>query len=343
MDDDDFDTPWKEVVMCHFPEFMAFYFPLAHAAIDWSRPHVFLDQEFAALSRDAELGKRLLDKLVSVYLRDGGVQWLLVHVEVQGWRDARFAERMFVYNYRVYDRHHRAVASLALLTDDNRHWRPSSFGYRLLGCWMAIEFPVVKLVDFADHADELLRHDNPFALVTLAHLQARQTRGNAHRRRAAKLRLTRLLYQRDWDRQRIINLYRVIDWIMRLPQALEVRLSYVALQLERRRAMPYISSMERYCMERGHQQGLEKGLQEGRQKGLQEGRQKGWQEGRQEGRQEGQQEGQCVLLTELLQQRFGELDAVARARLAAADVSQLLVWAKNFVSAATLDEVFRNR
>jgi hypothetical protein len=49
--DDDFDTPWKEVLMHHFPEFMAFYFPAAHAAIDWSRPHAFLDQEFAALSR----------------------------------------------------------------------------------------------------------------------------------------------------------------------------------------------------------------------------------------------------------------------------------------------------
>ncbi|GJI95819.1 hypothetical protein RugamoR57_25370 [Duganella caerulea] len=55
MDADDFDMPWKEVVMHHFPEFMAFYFPFAHAAIDWSRPHTFLDQEFGALTRDAEL------------------------------------------------------------------------------------------------------------------------------------------------------------------------------------------------------------------------------------------------------------------------------------------------
>src|SRR5471030_1994980 len=170
MDDDDFDTPWKEAVMHHFPEFMAFYFPLAHAAIDWSRPYTFLDQEFSALTCDAELGKRLLDKLVSVHLRDGGEQWVLVHLEVQGRRDARFAERMFVYNYRVYDRHRRPVASLALLTDDGRRWRPSSFGYRLLGCSMGIDFPIVKLIDFADRIEELTSHDNPFALVTVAHL-----------------------------------------------------------------------------------------------------------------------------------------------------------------------------
>ena len=116
-------------VLHHFPEFMAFYFPQAHAQIDWSLPHVFLDQELAALSADAELGKRLLDKLVSVRKLDGDEQWVLVHLEVQGWRDADFAERMFIYNYRVYDRYRHPVASMALLTDENRHWRPTGFGW----------------------------------------------------------------------------------------------------------------------------------------------------------------------------------------------------------------------
>ncbi|WP_229262819.1 hypothetical protein [Duganella radicis] len=93
---DDYDTPWKEVVTRYFPEFMAFYFPDAHAAIDWSRPYDFLDQELAALSRDAALGKRLLDKLVRVHLHDGGEQWVLIHLEVQGFSDAGFAERIFL-------------------------------------------------------------------------------------------------------------------------------------------------------------------------------------------------------------------------------------------------------
>ena len=81
---DDYDTPWKQLVTDHFADFMAFYFSDAHAAIDWSRPPVFLDQELAALSPEAALGKRLLDKLVRVYLRGGGEQWVLVHIELQG-------------------------------------------------------------------------------------------------------------------------------------------------------------------------------------------------------------------------------------------------------------------
>jgi hypothetical protein len=321
--DDDYDTPWKEVVTHHFPEFMAFYFPLAYAAIDWSRPHAFLDQEFAALTRDAALGKRLLDKLVSVHTREGGEQWILVHLEVQGWHDQDFAERIFVYNYRAYDRYRRPIVSLALLTDDSLRWRPDAFSYALLGCSMGIEFPMVKLRDFSTRIDELQSHPNPFALVTAAHLLARETRRNAHRRRIAKWRLTKQLYQRHWSKQRIIDLYRVIDWIMRLPQGLDSRLRDGILQLERREAMAYLSSLERIGMEIGRQEGM--------------------QEGREEGREEGRREGQSELLIELITARFGPPDFDLRSRLIAATPKQLSAWARNFVGAATLDEIFHNK
>jgi hypothetical protein len=45
------------------PEFMAFYFPDAHAAIDWSQPYRFPDQEPARVARDAELGQGIADRL----------------------------------------------------------------------------------------------------------------------------------------------------------------------------------------------------------------------------------------------------------------------------------------
>jgi hypothetical protein len=49
MANDDYDTPRKEVIMQHFPEFMAFYFPSAHAAIDW------FGLENSRLSRSSEM------------------------------------------------------------------------------------------------------------------------------------------------------------------------------------------------------------------------------------------------------------------------------------------------
>lgn len=62
---------------------------------------------------------------------------------------------------------------------------------------------------------------NPFALVTAAHLFTRKTKGNPEERYAAKWRLAKLLCERHWDKQRIINLFSVIDWLMRLPAAVE--------------------------------------------------------------------------------------------------------------------------
>jgi hypothetical protein len=60
-----------------------------------------------------------------------------------------------------------------------------------------------------------------FALVTAAHLLTRQTRGNPGRRYDAKLRLIRLLFTKGWDRQRILDLFTIIDWLMRLPVDLD--------------------------------------------------------------------------------------------------------------------------
>jgi hypothetical protein len=324
--DDDYDTPWKDVITDHFPEFMAFYFPSAHAAIDWSRPHDFLDQELSALSPDAELGQRLLDKLVRVHLHEGVEQWVLLHIEVQGWQDKGFAERIFVYHYRVYDHYRRPLASLAVLADRGPRWRPSSFGYALLGCEMRLIFPVVKLQDYAGRIQELLAHPNPFALVTVAHLLTQQTRHNFHQRRIAKWRLTKLLYGRQWDKQRIINLFKVIDWMMRLPEGLQTLYMRGAVALQRRASMTYLTSLER--------QAIGKGIRKGRREGRREGRQEGWQEGR--------QEGSAEVLAAMLAKRFGPLDSAVERRLAQADVRQLSSWALNFVDADSLDQVFRD-
>ena len=101
----DYDSPWKNVLERYFPEFLAFFFPVVHAGIDWSQGYIFLDKELQKVVRDAVLGRRWADKLARVTGRDGVEDWVLVHIEVQGEDKPDFAQRMFVYNYRLYDRH----------------------------------------------------------------------------------------------------------------------------------------------------------------------------------------------------------------------------------------------
>ena len=48
---DEHDIPWKEAIEGAFPEFMAFYFSAAQAAIDWTRAHAFLNQELRKVVR----------------------------------------------------------------------------------------------------------------------------------------------------------------------------------------------------------------------------------------------------------------------------------------------------
>ena len=95
--------------------------------------------------------------------------------------------------------------------------------------------------------------------------------------------------------------------------------------------MTYLSSIERIGMEIGMQKGLQQGIQEGRQQGIQEGLQ------------QGMRQGQAELLIELITTRFGPIDFDTRLKLAAANPKQISAWARNFVDAQTLDDVFHNK
>jgi hypothetical protein len=218
---DDYDSPWKEALTRYFPEFLDFYFTLAYQAIDWTQPHTFLDQELAQIVRDGESGKRRIDRLVQVITLTSQVQWVYIHIEVQSQVDSNFAERLFTYNYRLYDRYHRPVATLAVLADESLNWRPEGFSYHLFGSQMSLQFASVKILDYAPQLENLLKNPNPFALVTAAHLLTQRTRKDVKARYTAKWQLAKLLYERDWGKQQIIDLFAVIDWLMTLPPELE--------------------------------------------------------------------------------------------------------------------------
>ena len=260
---DQYDSPWKEAIERYFPEFMALYFPDASAEIDWSKEHVFLDQELRAVVQDAEFGTRFVDRLVRVTVLSGDERWIYIHVEVQGTQQAEFAERMFVYNYRIFDRYKRPVASLAVLADEHKHWKPTSYGFAVLGCRHTLEFPVAKLTDYEDKVDELLASENAFGLITAAHILTQKTRKKHQERYEAKLRLIRLLYERQWDKQRVIDLFSVVDWLLQLPEWLNSQVLQELETIEESKKVRYVTSVERIGMAKGIAEGLVEGRLEG--------------------------------------------------------------------------------
>src|SRR5207248_1512165 len=84
----DFDSPWKEALDVYFEPFVALFFPEAHAEIDWSRGYEALDKELQQVVREAEQGRRVVDKLVRVWRLQGDEEWVLIHIEVQGQEEA---------------------------------------------------------------------------------------------------------------------------------------------------------------------------------------------------------------------------------------------------------------
>ena len=252
---DDYDSPWKEALEHYLPDFLALLFPQAHAGIDWSQGYEFLDKELQQVVRDAELGRRLADKLVRVVDTSGQEDWLLIHIEVQGDPHADLAERLFVYNYRIFDRHRRPVVSLAVLADERTDWHPDHFGWQRWGCEVGIRFPSVKLLDYRPRWAELETSANPFAVVVQAHLKTQETRRLPEERYRAKLALAKSLYRRGWGRDNILELFRFIDWMLRLPEELEERLWSEIQTYETVEHMPYVTSVERIGIRKGIQQG----------------------------------------------------------------------------------------
>jgi hypothetical protein len=167
----------------------------------------------------------------------------------------------------------------------------------VLGCEHTLKFPTVKLLEFAGAERELLANENPFALVTLAHLLTKSTR-KVDARYAAKWKLVQLLYQRDWDKQRIIDLFLVLDWMMRLPEHLKQELCHNIELLEESEKMRYVSSVEQVLIERVMQQGM----------------------------QQGEKKGETLALQRLLTKRFGGISPDMTARIAESSVEQIEAW-----------------
>jgi hypothetical protein len=253
----DFDSPWKEALDVYFQAFLAFFFPLIHADVDWARGVEMLDKELQQIAPKGAHGRRYVDKLVKVWRRNGRAVWVLIHVEVQTQRERGFARRLYVYNYRLFDRYNRTVVSLAVLADDAPTWRPGEYRDELWGWSVRMTFPPVKLLDYAGREAELEADRNPFAKVVLAHLKALETRRDPAGRRAWKFRLVRGLYEQGFAAQDVRRLFRLIDWLLELPPALERVFQQDLKTYEEERTMPFITTPERIGIKTGWMQAIE--------------------------------------------------------------------------------------
>jgi len=130
-------------------------------------------------------------------------------------------------------------------------------------------------LDFEDRWSSLEQSDNPFAVVVMAQLKAREKRRDHRGRLHWKLSLVKGLYRRGLSKNDILELFRFIDWVMDLPAELEQIFKQELSRFEEELKMPYITSIERSGFARGKKEGKKEGLEQGLERGLEHGLERG--------------------------------------------------------------------
>ena len=74
-----------------------------------------------------------------------------------------------------------------------------------------------------------------------------------------KYALIRRLYKQGYGRDDILELYRLIDWMMVLPPELQEQLEDTVAEHEEKHKMPFITNIERRGIEKGKTEGLREG------------------------------------------------------------------------------------
>jgi hypothetical protein len=165
------DLLWKGIIEDMPAHFCRLFFPNAEAELDFERGFTFLDKELEQLFPEEEIEHpKFVDKLIKAYTKAGTEEWILIHIEVQGYYEKDFGKRMFQYFYRLLDRYDKPVTALAIFTDSNPTFKPDNYHYRFLGTAAGFQFNTYKILE--KNEEDLMADKNPFAMVVLTVLTA---------------------------------------------------------------------------------------------------------------------------------------------------------------------------
>lgn len=260
----------------------------------------------------------------------------MVHIEVQGYADKDFSERMFRYFYRIFDRYNEKIVSLALITGSEKEKSEGKFEFKAYGSGVEFHYLSPKLMVY--DKEELEKSNNPIALVVLA-CQGREkarAKGEAYN---IKLQLIRSMYEKNYSKDDIKALFEFIDWVIVLGDEEEDFLLDEIKKIEEVKKMPYVSHLERIIRKKAIKEGREKGIEEGIKEGIKQGLEKGIKEGKERGIKEGIKQGIRESIFALLQLRFGTVSQEVSDYInSVKDEEQLRLLHRKAVKCLSIDE-----
>lgn len=267
------DILWKGIIEDMPAHFLDFFFPEAEKILDFSRGFEFLDKELDELfPLENPQHPRFVDKLIKAFTKEGREEWILIHIEVQGYQDADFGLRMYTYFYRLLDRYHKPITALAIFTDDKSGYKPNSYTYEFLGTYELYRYNTYKVLEQDEIA--LSAHPNPFALVVLTVLLAiKNKRGNDDALLSLKVDLFRSMYARNMEKSTMRALANFLKMYVHFSKPETDRI----FEKEILAITNNIKTMgiEELILQRAEQKGIEKGIEQGIEQGIEKGLEKG--------------------------------------------------------------------
>jgi predicted transposase/invertase (TIGR01784 family) len=252
------DTLWKAILEDVFEDFLTFFYPDSGKLFDLEKGFEYLDKELEQLFPPEQdiYSLRFVDKLVKVFTKEGSEQWILVHVEVQGYPDRDFAQRMFTYYYRILDKYQKPITAFAILTDGNTNYSPDRYERSFLGTTVLYKFNSYKVLN--QETEMLLNNDNPFALVILVVQAAiRSKKLNDNQIFALKMDLTKRLLTKKISKSKIRKLLNFLKYYIRFEnKETDVKFEReLDLITENRKTM----GIEEFLLDRAEKTGIKKG------------------------------------------------------------------------------------
>ncbi len=258
------DILWKSILEDTFDDFLRFFFPDADELFDFDLGFEYLDKELEQLfpPEKDRYAPKYVDKLVKVFTNEGSEEWILVHIEVQGYADKFFADRMFTYYYRIWDKYRRRTIAFAILTDENESFRPCKFEHSFLGTALTYQFNTFKVLDQSDQC--LAESNNPFSQVILTVKAALSGKKLGEEDLLSlKIQLARRLLSRNIPKAKIGKLMIFLKFYVRLgKEELDEKFDSEIDTLTHNDKTTM--GIEEYLLYDAEMTGLEKGIEKGR-------------------------------------------------------------------------------
>jgi hypothetical protein len=259
------DIIWKLLIQKLFVDFLrVFNTDLLRDII--AEKTEFLDKELLSLTGKQKKG--IVDILAKVYLKKGGEEFILFHVEVQGNAEKNFDERMYGYFVRIWDKYRKPVSSLAIIVNESKNkWTTGKFVLESYETRMSYEYKAINISKMI--YQKCINSNNPVEVV----LSILSEEGDEPKWKRKITAIRRLKFL-GMEQEKINILLAFIDRIIKLSKRdLEKFNEYIIKETEEVKMI--LTSWEEKAFKKGIKIGMDKGIVKGIEKGIEKGMEKG--------------------------------------------------------------------